>query len=395
MTGSRSTKSAIKDLRAMRPAQHDEPFERDVRPLGCIGQHLLTHVHRISATPAGDPLLRGLGCRVLVHVGADVATDVGPKGLGTIEVQSKMHCALPLEHRGNGRSIAPSSSRCQLRTFAHRMASFRLIRTTYDGCGPCCGRSARQHASASQDAFDGRDVVLGHIGVREDVASVPVDGHAQPANRAGRVLARGTNRVSIPPPRLRLPASRESSRRGFGGKSRDARNDSARQSGARAPARSRGFSVTVARVFLDTSVIRHSIPRARAGDPGLQQEIDLLPQIAAMARSKVLELLWHRESRVEFISMAKLGAPKSVLLDAGVTFVPSPIKYARTITPISLLSADWKGEQVQFLAKLRDWPRYLEIQRACGAIPGTKRYGSQLIDAFHLWCAESASLHIS
>ena len=45
----------------------------------------------MSASLAVDSMLRGIRCRVFVYVGADVAADVGPEDLGTIEVESKRH----------------------------------------------------------------------------------------------------------------------------------------------------------------------------------------------------------------------------------------------------------------------------------------------------------------
>jgi hypothetical protein len=49
-----------------------------------------------------------------------------------------------------------------------------------------------------------------------------------------------------------------------------------------------------------------------------------------------------------------------------------------------------KDVQVDFLAGLRQ-KRFLHLQKACGARQGNRVVPNQLIDAFHIWCAESAA----
>ncbi len=44
-------------------------------------------------------------------------------------------------------------------------------------------------------------------------------------------------------------------------------------------------------------------------------------------------------------------------------------------------------EQYNFLRSL-DHGRFLELRRICGAEQGQKVNRNQLLDAFHLWCAE-------
>jgi hypothetical protein len=36
-------------------------------------------------------------------------------------------------------------------------------------------------------------------------------------------------------------------------------------------------------------------------------------------------------------------------------------------------------------------PRFLQLQRACGAFQGDSVKENQLADAFHIWCAEAAN----
>jgi hypothetical protein len=178
----------------------------------------------------------------------------------------------------------------------------------------------------------------------------------------------------------------------------------------------------VARVFLDTSAVKHSFrakhvlrprlkqiecngtvlevlvhdfvtvdPAARVDNPKLRAEIDLLSEIANLARAKSIELLWHHEANIEFGSVWLVpsgGRPE--LLEAGVTWVESPIPYSRIPHPLHFgTEQTWRDVRVDFLKEIRH-ERYLQLQKACGADQGTHVNSNQLIDAFHIWCAESA-----
>lgn len=170
------------------------------------------------------------------------------------------------------------------------------------------------------------------------------------------------------------------------------------------------------RVFLDTSVIKHSIrsrgvlkprsqqprwvgqvvydlvdedPTSRVHDEPLRTEIDLLSRVAELARRGEIELLSHVESQLEFWGILLVpGGGISELLVAGITHVEGPIKYSR------IIAAPFLGEpartlQIRFLRSLQH-QRYLDLQRACGAHQGDHVNEKQLLDAFHIWCAEEA-----
>lgn len=173
-----------------------------------------------------------------------------------------------------------------------------------------------------------------------------------------------------------------------------------------------------ARVFLDTAAVKHSIrsrtvlsprphtlsvgefvvhdlveidPTASVNSEPLRTEIDLLSQVAERAKAGDIELLWHTEGEVEFFSIHLLpGGGTSELLDAGVTMVDGPIKSSRLLSPMFPLSGEtWRSLRKDFLAGL-DHQRFRELQRACGAIQGDHVNENQLVDAFHIWCAEAA-----
>jgi hypothetical protein len=175
-----------------------------------------------------------------------------------------------------------------------------------------------------------------------------------------------------------------------------------------------------ARVFLDTTVVQHSTrartvlsprraslnvggrlhevvvkeivsidPAASVQDPALRAEIDLLSAVARRARAGEIELLWHIESEIEFFGSHKVDGGASELLDAGVTMVDGPVKYSRQVIPSPLSGDTWRSLTTDFMRRMNH-PRFLELQRACGAFQGDRVHERQLADAFHVWCAEVA-----
>ena len=176
-----------------------------------------------------------------------------------------------------------------------------------------------------------------------------------------------------------------------------------------------------AKVFLDTAAVKHSIrsrtvlrpkrqtmtwgnqvhevvvhdiveidPTADVTVEPLRTEIDLLSEIAKRATADDIELLWNIESEIEFFGIYPLGGGASELIDAGVTMVEGPVKYDRLLTPMSpFLGETWRSIRTDFLRGL-DHPRYHQLQRACGAHQGDRINENQLVDAFHVWCAEVA-----
>ena len=64
--------------------------------------------------------------------------------------------------------------------------------------------------------------------------------------------------------------------------------------------------------------------------------------------------------------------------------VEPPIRYGRVLFGGT---EDFREAQFRFIESLGD-SRFLELRRACGAQQGKKVNRNQLLDAFHLWCAE-------
>jgi hypothetical protein len=82
------------------------------------------------------------------------------------------------------------------------------------------------------------------------------------------------------------------------------------------------------------------------------------------------------------------GRPE--LLEAKITWVGGPIRYSRMISPHSFFAdGEERDVQLAFLSSLTN-ERFLQLQKACGVDQGSTKNPKQLLDAFHIWCAESA-----
>jgi hypothetical protein len=164
----------------------------------------------------------------------------------------------------------------------------------------------------------------------------------------------------------------------------------------------------VARVFLDTSIRKHSIrsrnllrPAPGGGlyefydeDPAadvsgdLRREIDLLSDVADAARAGKIQLLSHLETMTELLGILLFPSPGESVFDGiEIENIAGPIEYSRVVFG----GGSAKELQVQFFDQL-DHPRFLQIRRACGAYQGegVPVRPNQIVDAFHVWSAESA-----
>jgi hypothetical protein len=133
-------------------------------------------------------------------------------------------------------------------------------------------------------------------------------------------------------------------------------------------------------------------PNDRITDANFRAEVDLLWRVADIASSGAIELITTAEVFVELMGITILGRRKTRLLDAGITQVNAPFEYSRVIAGFTPGSSQRPGHdaQVAFLKRLT-FPRFLQLRKACGADQGENVNENQLIDAFHVWCAEEAS----
>jgi hypothetical protein len=171
-------------------------------------------------------------------------------------------------------------------------------------------------------------------------------------------------------------------------------------------------------IFLDTSVLKHSAdrlirgrkckvtrqwgdipvsvdvtqfvevyPNARVKGP-LTQEFPYLPLIADLAKTGRVRLVSHAEVRMELWGLPKTDDPRGLFHGAPIEWGPNPLEYGRVVAGWSAIQRT--DPQLDFLKGITHL-RFQELKVATGANPGSGKYKNQLLDAFHIWCAEEAS----
>jgi predicted nucleic acid-binding protein len=108
--------------------------------------------------------------------------------------------------------------------------------------------------------------------------------------------------------------------------------------------------------------------------------------IAALAKEQKIRLLIHQEVIFELMGLPRANGGQR-FYDAPIEEIDGPFQYSRIA--FDHTKHDY---QYEFLSKV-DHPRFKELQRACGAYQGEHKplNRNQLLDAFHVLCAESAS----
>ena len=116
----------------------------------------------------------------------------------------------------------------------------------------------------------------------------------------------------------------------------------------------------------------------------LRAEVDLLPEVAGLAQRGLAIFLISFETQVELSGIPNLDSQTGYFYGAPRTIVQPPVRYSRILYggPEEPMEA-----QYRFLREL-DNDRFLELRRICGAQQGKEVNRNQLLDAFHLWCAE-------
>lgn len=109
--------------------------------------------------------------------------------------------------------------------------------------------------------------------------------------------------------------------------------------------------------------------------------------IAALAKEDKIKLLMHQEVLFELMGLPRAmgGGPR--FYGAPIDNVEGPFQYGRII-----VDGTGRDYQYEFLSGV-EHPRFRELQRACGAYQGPNKplQRNQLLDAFHILCAESVS----
>ena len=129
-----------------------------------------------------------------------------------------------------------------------------------------------------------------------------------------------------------------------------------------------------------------SIQEKTRDNPKLYSEIQLLSEVANLAKQERIKLLTHFETILEHFGLPKtVGRRKSVFEGIAIEEVKNPVEYSRVLLG---LGQSPKGAQYNFIKGIKH-PRFTELQKIMGAYQGEDRTNrNQLLDAFHFWCAE-------
>jgi hypothetical protein len=116
----------------------------------------------------------------------------------------------------------------------------------------------------------------------------------------------------------------------------------------------------------------------------IKAEALLLPTIASLGKEGIVNFLIGIETQVELSLIPNLDSRTGYFYNAPRTMVEPPVRYERILYGGV---EDPKQAQYAFLTSLQD-RRFLELRKMCGAEQGNNVNRNQLLDAFHLWCAE-------
>lgn len=121
----------------------------------------------------------------------------------------------------------------------------------------------------------------------------------------------------------------------------------------------------------------------------LKYEASLLEKLASMGHSGLVKYYTHAEAEFETWNLPRMGSKTGRFYRAPISEAKSPIEYSRIFAQASI---DSQQTQYAFLSALQD-KRFLDIQKIVGAYQGKSLPNrNQLLDAFHIWCAESNNI---
>ena len=123
-----------------------------------------------------------------------------------------------------------------------------------------------------------------------------------------------------------------------------------------------------------------SIPNAE-----LKAEAELLPHLAELGKLGVIEYVIGNETLWESWGLPNMDSKTGQFYGAQVKTVQAPFEYSRIVCGGD---ATARERQHDFLCSIKH-RRFLELQKMTGAYQGKQPLNhNQLLDAFHLWCAE-------
>jgi hypothetical protein len=132
---------------------------------------------------------------------------------------------------------------------------------------------------------------------------------------------------------------------------------------------------------------RYWNPNDAISNAVLKDEASRLPEVAELAKAGRLCLVTHLETELETWGLPNMDSADGRVFGAPIEIIEGPIRGERVIAG-GVKSMD--ELQLDFLMAI-EHPRFQELQRIAGAYQGPGQLNrNQLLDAFHLWCAEHA-----
>ncbi|MDP3013228.1 MAG: hypothetical protein Q8M92_03235 [Candidatus Subteraquimicrobiales bacterium] len=126
-------------------------------------------------------------------------------------------------------------------------------------------------------------------------------------------------------------------------------------------------------------------PNDSIGNNKLKSEVELLPTLAEAGKRGEVQYVLQMETLFESWGIPKMDSETGTFYDAPYEHAEAPIKYSRVLIGFGL---DARNMQFNFLSSIKK-KRFLELQKMTGAYQGAEKLRrNQLLDAFHIWCAE-------
>lgn len=126
-------------------------------------------------------------------------------------------------------------------------------------------------------------------------------------------------------------------------------------------------------------------PNETITNQDLKNEVQLLPELAELGKYGKVRYVIQMETLLESWGIPNMDSSSGRFYGSPCEKVDAPIQYGRVVFSGF---GDAQKMQYDFLCGIRS-SRFLELQKMTGAYQGEGKINrNQLLDAFHLWCAE-------
>lgn len=126
-------------------------------------------------------------------------------------------------------------------------------------------------------------------------------------------------------------------------------------------------------------------PNDLIDNPELKAEAELLPTLAEAGKHGEVKYVIQMETLCESWGIPKMDSETGKFYGASLEDAEAPIKYSRVLLGSN---HDVRKMQFSFLSSIKN-RRFMELQKMTGAYQGLGKLNrNQLLDAFHIWCAE-------